>query len=69
MPDELAAIRRAAADLDDPYAALSQQMHGDGDASQTAPACATPGCANPPVIRFNRWHLCRDYYGKLEFSA
>lgn len=33
------------------------------------PTCATPGCTSPPVIRFNRWHLCRDCYDKLEFSA
>ena len=32
MTDEPTHIATAAAALDDPYAALSQQMHGDGNA-------------------------------------
>ena len=33
LPDDLAAIRRAAAALDDPHAALNQHLHGDGDST------------------------------------
>lgn len=47
MTDDLAAIHRAAAALGDPYAALSQHMHGDGDAStsETRPARPMPNAA------------------------
>ena len=48
----------------DPYAALSQHLHGDGE----TPACATPGCTSPPVIRFNRRYLCRDCYATHDFG-
>lgn len=77
-------------EIEDPYAALSQHLHGDGETEmehiardiregrfperserRMAPpsTCATTGCTNPAVIRFNRWLLCRDCYDKMEFSA
>ena len=46
----------------DPYAALPQHLHGDGDAPQAPPTCATPGCTNPPVIRLDDRRLCRGCY-------
>lgn len=63
MTDETAHIACAAALLDDPYAALTQHLHGDGD------KCESEGCPGKPVIRFDRWRLCRDCYAKLEMSA
>lgn len=55
---------------DDPYAALSQHLHGDGDddAPQAADACATPGCTNPPVIRLDDRRLCLDCYATHDFG-
>lgn len=52
----------------DPYAALSQHLHGDGDAPRAAPACATPGCTNPPVIRLDDRHLCPRCYATHDFG-
>ena len=68
MTDEPTHIATAAALLGDPYAALSQHMHGDGDAPQAAPACATPGCTNPPVIRLDERRLCRGCYAAHDFG-
>lgn len=41
MTDEPTHIATAVALLDDPYDALSQHLHGDGDAPQAITACAT----------------------------
>ena len=62
MTDEPTHIATAAALLGDPYAALNQHLHGDGDAPQPTTTCATPGCTNPAVIRLDDRHLCRDCY-------
>lgn len=40
MTDETAQIARAAAALDDPYAALNQHLHGDGDSKWRTRALA-----------------------------
>ena len=51
MTDEASHIATAAALLDDPYDALSQHLHGDGDSpAQAVPACATPGCTRPRQV-------------------
>ena len=68
MNDEPTHIATAAASLDDPYAALSQHLHGDGTAPRAADACATPGCTNPPVIRLDDRRLCRDCYATHNFG-
>ena len=69
MTDEPTHIATAAALLDDPYAALSQHLNGDGDAPPRAAAtCATPGCTNPPVIWLDDRHLCRGCYATHEFG-
>lgn len=69
MNDEPTHIATAAAALDDPYAALSQHLHGDGDTQpQAAPTCATPDCTNRPVIRLDDRHLCRDCYATHDFG-
>ena len=69
MTDETKHIATAAA-LDDPYAALSQHLHGDGDgdAIRAANACATSGCTNPPVIRLDDRCLCRGCYATHDFG-
>ena len=54
--------------IDDPYAALSQHLHGDGDAPQSAPACAIPGCTNRPAIRLDGRCLCRSCYAAHDFG-
>lgn len=68
MIDETKHIATAAALLDDPYAALSQHLHGDGGDPTTAPTCATPGCTNPPVIRLDDLRLCRGCYANHVFG-
>ena len=50
MTDETTHIARAAALLDDPYAALSQHLHGDGDAPWSASTCDMPDCTGPRQI-------------------
>jgi len=52
----------------DPYAALSQHLHGDGDAPQAADTCSTPGCPHPSVIRLNDRRLCRNCYAIHDFG-
>lgn len=63
MTDETDHIARAAACLDDPYAALNQHPHGDRD------KCEAAGCHGKSVIRFGCVRLCRDCYAKLDLSA
>ena len=65
MPDETDHIATEAAALDDPYAALSQHLHGDGGAPD---GCATPGCTNRPLIRLDDRRLCLDCYATHDFG-
>ena len=71
MSDELTHIATAAALLDDPYAALSQNLHGDGDAPNRV--CATYECEERPVARYERGgvgsYYCADCAAALDFPG
>lgn len=54
---------------DEPYAALSQHLHGDGETPpQAATACATPGCTNRPAVRLDDRRLCGACYTAHDFG-
>lgn len=69
MTDETQHIARAAAALGDPYAALNQHLHGDGDVPNRV--CATYDCDERPVARYERGgigsYYCADCAEALDF--